>query len=184
MTEIPQGDGVEAEERARLSASETAWALRAVNRLAGDVDVALARRLRMRLLDHAALGLVMTAQTPLGPAELSARLGISSGSGTELVDRLERAGHLERHRDTADRRRVSLHASPAAAQTVVGEIAPLITALDALEADLTEQERAAVTRYLRGAAAHMRQFVDNLSSSPEQAIAAAHVDRTGEPTHP
>ena len=29
--------------------------------------------------------------SPLGPAELSARLGISTGSGTELVDRLVQA---------------------------------------------------------------------------------------------
>jgi DNA-binding MarR family transcriptional regulator len=102
----------------------------------------------------------MTSQAPLGPAELSARLGISTGSGSELVDRLEQAGHLQRQRDTRDRRRVALHASPAAVQSVLGELAPLFAALDALEEDFTPQEQATVIRYLRTAARSMRQFID------------------------
>ncbi|CAA9354351.1 MAG: Transcriptional regulator, MarR family [uncultured Frankineae bacterium] len=54
----------------------------------------------------------MTSSAQLGPPELSARLGISSGSGTELVDRLEQAGQLVRQRDTEDRRRVLLQMTP------------------------------------------------------------------------
>lgn len=124
VTERAQGDAVEARERERLSATETAWALREVNRLAAELDVELARRLHLRPLDHAALGHVMSSPTPLGPAELSARLGISTGSGTELVDRLEQAGHLQRRRDTHDRRRVLLHPSPTAVEAVLAELTP------------------------------------------------------------
>jgi DNA-binding MarR family transcriptional regulator len=159
VSEIPQ-DPVEARERALVSAPELSWALREVTRLAGALDAELARRLRLRQLDHAALGHVMTADAPLGPAELSARLGISTGSGSELVDRLEQAGHLQRRRDTHDRRRVALHASPSAVQSVLGELAPLFASLDALEEDFTPEEQATVVRYLRTAALRMRQFME------------------------
>ena len=158
VTEIPQGDAVEDRERALVSASEASWALREVNRLAAEADAELARRLHLRPLDHAALGHVMSAEVPLGPAELAARLGISSGSGTELVDRLERAGHLVRHRDLQDRRRVSLHVSSTATRSVLAELAPLLEDLDAVSADLTPEEHEVVVRYLRAAATAMRGF--------------------------
>lgn len=159
MSEIPQGDVVEARERGLVSASEVSWALREVSRLSGEVDAVLARRLTLRPLDHAALGHVMTADTPLGPAELSARLGISTGSATELVDRLERAGHLQRHRDSLDRRRVALHVSPTAVQSVLTELGPLFDALDAVTEDFTVEEQEAVIRYLRAAAGRLRWFI-------------------------
>ncbi len=150
---------MEARERALVSAPELTWALREVNRLAGELDVALARRLNLRLLENMALEHVMTAETPIGPAELSARLGISTGSGTELVDRLERAGHLERHRDTHDRRRVALHASPAAVGSILEELTPLFAQLDSLEEDFTPEERDAIIRYLRAAAGRIRNYI-------------------------
>ena len=158
VAEIPQ-DAVETRERALVQASEMSWALREVNRLSTELDVELAKRMRLRPLDSAALFHVLSAPGPLGPAELSARLGISSGSGTELVDRLERAGHLERRRDDHDRRRVALHVSPSAVESALGELAPLFAALDALEDDFTPEEQAAVARYLRAAADRMRRFV-------------------------
>lgn len=160
VAEIPQGDAVEERERDRVSASETSWALREVTRLAADLDAELARRLHLRPLEHTALGHVMGSASPLGPAELSARLGISTGSGTELVDRLERAGHLQRQRDSDDRRRVSLHASPAAVRAVLGELAPLLAELDAIDDDFSADEREVVVRYLRTAAERMRHFME------------------------
>lgn len=78
--------------------------------------------------------------------------------GTELVDRLERAGHLQRRRDPQDRRRVELHASGAAVRSVLQELAPLFADLDLLAADFTPTEQAAIVRYLRGAGARMRRF--------------------------
>jgi DNA-binding MarR family transcriptional regulator len=160
VSEIPQEGVAGSRERSLVSASELTWALREFNRLAGDLDVELARRLRLRLLDSMALGHVMTADGPLGPAELSARLGISTGSGTELVDRLERAGHLQRVRDTRDRRRVSLSASSEAVGSVLDELGPLFAALDELADDFSPSEQEAVMRYLGAAAARIRQFIE------------------------
>lgn len=161
MSEIPQEASTDSRERSLVSASEMSWALRAVNRLSADIDVELARRLHLRLLDTMALGHVMTAESPLGPAELSARLGISTGSGTELVDRLESAGHVRRRRDSRDRRRVALSASPEAVRSLLDELAPLFTTLDELADEFTPSEQAAVIRYLSGAAVRMTQFIEN-----------------------
>ena len=50
---------------------------------------------------------------PLTAGGLGAAVGLSSASVTALVDRLERAGHVHRVRDAADRRRVVLQMSEA-----------------------------------------------------------------------
>ncbi len=50
---------------------------------------------------------------PLTAGALGAAVGLSSASVTALVDRLERAGHVHRVRDPADRRRVVLQMSEA-----------------------------------------------------------------------
>jgi DNA-binding MarR family transcriptional regulator len=144
-------DPVEERERARIDAHELSWALRGVNRAAAEVDLELSRRLQLRWMDLAAMNHVMTAPTPLGPLELSHRLGISSGSTTELVDRLEHAGHLQRQRDSQDRRRVSLHPTPRAVTQILSELHSLLTALDALAEEFTADEQAVIARYLHAA---------------------------------
>lgn len=159
VTERPQ-DPVEERERGRVAADELSWALRAVQRAGADVDRELARRLGLRALDYAALGHVMTADAPLGPVELSARLGISTGSGTELVDRLETAGHVERHRHPQDGRRLVLEAAAPAVGRILDELAPLLGALDELADGFTPQEREVVARYLRGAEQRLREYAD------------------------
>ena len=158
MTERWQGDAVEAHERSRVSAPEVSWALREVNRAAAALDHDLAERLELRRLDYTAMGHLMSAPSPLGPAELSVRLGISTGSATELVDRLERAGHLQRHRDVRDRRRVTLEPTEAAVGRVLGELRPLFASLDALAEDFTPAEQDAIARYLRAAAQAMSGY--------------------------
>ncbi|KAB7645521.1 MarR family winged helix-turn-helix transcriptional regulator [Polymorphobacter fuscus] len=45
---------------------------------------------------------------PTTPGELAAHTGLTSGSVTALIDRLEAAGFVKRHRGCADRRSVEL----------------------------------------------------------------------------
>ncbi|HZG89361.1 MAG TPA: MarR family winged helix-turn-helix transcriptional regulator [Pseudonocardia sp.] len=151
-------DPVERVERSRMSAAEASWALREVNRAAVEVDQVLARRMGLRPLDYAAMTHVMTGGEPIGPNQLSTRLGISTGSATELVDRLEGAGHLRRRRDEHDRRRVALQPTDATVGRILGELGPLFAALDDLAADFTSDERDAVVRYLRRAAQLLRSY--------------------------
>jgi len=124
------------------------WLLRQLQTAMGDAETALARRLGIGPTDLAAMTHLTFAPTPIGPRELSGRLGITPGATTELVDRLERAGRLERRRDTVDRRRVQLHASAATLAEVAGALGPLLAALDGVAARLDTQDRDVVTRYL------------------------------------
>ncbi|MFI0737528.1 MarR family winged helix-turn-helix transcriptional regulator [Streptomyces sp. NPDC021100] len=50
--------------------------------------------------------------TPLSPARLSERISLSSGATTALLNRLEKAGYVERRRENPDRRVVTLRSSP------------------------------------------------------------------------
>jgi DNA-binding MarR family transcriptional regulator len=158
VTERWQADEVEGRERARVTAPELSWSLRELTRVSAEVDHALAQRLRLRALEYDALGHLMDEPGALGPVELSSRLGISTGSGTELVDRLERAGHVQRHRHPRDRRRLTLQPTDSAVGQVLEQLAPLFADLDLLAAELSEHEQALVTRYLREAAQRMRRF--------------------------
>ncbi|MFJ3489105.1 MarR family winged helix-turn-helix transcriptional regulator [Leifsonia aquatica] len=50
--------------------------------------------------------------TPLTPARLSDRIGLTAGATSTLLNRLEAAGHVVRSRGHADRRMVTLHSTP------------------------------------------------------------------------
>jgi DNA-binding MarR family transcriptional regulator len=122
--------------------------LRLLQTAMSDAELALARRMAVNLTDLAAMGHLTFAVQPMGPRELSDRLGITPAAATELVDRLERAGHLERRRDTADRRRIHLIPTMSAIDQVTEELRPLIDALNAVVTAYSGAERAAVSRYL------------------------------------
>ncbi len=61
--------------------------------------------------DADALGEIVWADqagNPLSPVQLSRHIGLTSGATTVLINRLESAGHVTRHRESDDRRRVTL----------------------------------------------------------------------------
>ena len=150
----------------RSTGEPATWLLRLLQSAMGDAETALARRLGIGPTDLAAMTHLTFAPEPMGPRELSGRLGITPGATTELVDRLERAGHLERRRDTVDRRRVQLHPSAATLEEVAGSLRPLLRALDAVAAGLDDHERAAVTRYLGGVLAAYEAFAAGTFPEP------------------
>jgi DNA-binding MarR family transcriptional regulator len=57
--------------------------------------------------------------------EVAARMHITSGTVTSLLDNLERKGYVVRSSDTDDRRRVLVDITPAA-QTVLDEVLPAV----------------------------------------------------------
>ncbi|MEU5841726.1 MarR family transcriptional regulator [Rhodococcus sp. NPDC047139] len=68
------------------------------------------------------------------PGWLAEHLRLNTASVTALVDRLEKAGHVQRDRDSKDRRRVILRVTPAAEKLGWDFFGPLIAqASDALE---------------------------------------------------
>lgn len=101
----------------------------------------------------------------LGAAELNARLGISTGSATEPVDRLEQAGHLERSPHPTDRRRKVLAPTEATVGRVLSALRPLSERVDALAATFTPGEQAVIERHLRAVTGC---FLDFAHPAPEE----------------
>ena len=100
----------------------------------------MAKVMAMNANDMTAISL-LTDDGPMGAAELADRLGIRSASATVLIDRLERAGHVERVRDAADRRRVTLTATGSARAAALEAWLPSILAIDEVCRALTGTEK-------------------------------------------
>lgn len=118
---------------------------------------AMASRLGIGVSDTAALQRLLT-HGPEGPVDLGRALGLGSAAATTLADRLERSGHVERRRQAGDRRRLQLVPTERAAQDAWRVLGPLVALLDAVEAELDEQARAAVARYLTAVADAYRTY--------------------------
>ena len=151
-------DGIESRERGRFTAAEPTWALWEVMRAATDAGHALAERIGLPYNDVRALGVLTESADALGPVELGHRLGMRSASATELVDRLEAAGHVRRTRHPHDRRRVVLEVTDTGWHTVMAELGPLLARFDRVAADLDPDGGAAVVAYLRAIAAEQRAY--------------------------
>jgi DNA-binding MarR family transcriptional regulator len=144
-------------------------ALRLLQTAIGDAELELSRRLDMNHTDLTAMAHLTFAPHAMGPRQLSDRLRITPAAATELVDRLERAGHLKRRRDTVDRRRVQLIPTASALDQVADELRPLIAALDAVIAQYSDAERAAVQRYLADALEVYQRFAESSPDTPNSA---------------
>lgn len=82
------------------------------------------------------------------PSKLKDRLDLTSGAVSACLDRLERAGHIARVRDEADRRVVHLHYRPAARDLARRYFAPLARSTEAARKEFTDEQLETVARFL------------------------------------
>ncbi len=127
---------------------DTTLAVRALISASQDLTVRMARRMGVNVSDMTAI-LWLSEHGPVGGAELARRLGISTAATTVLVDRLERAGHVERVRDTVDRRRVTLTETAEARAAALRAWLPAIQEIDEVSRSLSESERLFARDLLR-----------------------------------
>ncbi|MET7619887.1 MarR family transcriptional regulator [Streptomyces sp. NPDC005408] len=73
---------------------------------------ALADHLRLHPTDLQCLNLLGLEPGPVTTGRVAELTGLTTGSATRLVDRLERAGYVTRERDFEDRRRVLVTVAP------------------------------------------------------------------------
>jgi DNA-binding MarR family transcriptional regulator len=99
-------------------------------------------RALVAIMDAARNGAALTA------GALGSAVELSSASVTALVDRLEKAGHLHRVRDSEDRRRVVLHMSESAMRAGGEFFGGLQRDLEAAMRGYTDEELAVVRRFL------------------------------------
>ncbi|MCF6378396.1 MarR family transcriptional regulator [Nocardioides KLBMP 9356] len=127
----------------------TLEALRHLVLAGGRVNHVVARRAGMSLTELATLEHLTREQ--IGPAEVARRLEVSTAAATGIVDRLVSHGHVERQPHPDDRRRTQLVLTASGRREVVGQLLPMFVALDRLDGQFTDEEKAVVERYLRGA---------------------------------
>ncbi|MER7957089.1 MarR family winged helix-turn-helix transcriptional regulator [Streptomyces sp. NPDC096030] len=98
--------------------------------------------------DVQALSVVLDSSEPLTPGRLRERLGLTSGAVTACLDRLERAGHIRRSRESADRRVVHVHYVEGAKTAARSYFMPLAQAAERARLRFDEDELAVALRFL------------------------------------
>lgn len=98
--------------------------------------------------DVLALAAILDAPEPLTPGRLREHLGLTSGAVTACLDRLERAGHIRRVRESPDRRVVHLHYVPDAKSAARAHFRPLADVTASVRSGFSEDELAVVLRFL------------------------------------
>lgn len=96
---------------------------------------------------------------PMGPVELAKVLGVTSAASSGVVDRLVSRGHAERRADPHDGRRTQVVITDTGRAEVLVRLQPMFAALAELDNGLTDEERAVVECYLRGAIDAMRRLI-------------------------
>ena len=90
---------------------------------------------------------------PATPTRIAGGLGLSTGSVTALIDRLERKGLVERSRDPSDRRGVIVTATPKVFETIGTLYAQCSDLLRATVAAYPAPEQGDAVRHLHDVAA-------------------------------
>ena len=156
MTDGALRDEAIRREPALAGLDETTLAVNTLIGAAQDLTVRMARVMGCNLTDMRAV-LLLSEHGPMGATELAGHLGITLASTTVLVDRLQRAGHLDRVRDTADRRRVTVTATAAARAASTAAWLPAIHEIDEVCLALTDSERTSALDLLARLTAAMRR---------------------------
>ncbi|MFJ3582969.1 MarR family winged helix-turn-helix transcriptional regulator [Streptomyces sp. NPDC090127] len=98
--------------------------------------------------DVAALGIILDSPQPPTPGRLREQLGLTSGAVTACLDRLEKAGHIRRSKESADRRVVHVHYEEGARAVARQYFLPLAEATARTRERFDERELSAALRFL------------------------------------
>ena len=116
---------------------------------AGRFDRRTAELMGINTTDLSCLNFVETSPEPVTAKMLADYVGISSGSTTALIDRLERRGLLARQNHPTDRRGIVVVAGPAANDPAVVSLrARFREVADMTLADLGANDKAVITTFL------------------------------------
>ena len=123
------------------------------SRLYADVDrldTQAATLVNVSRNDLRCLNLLATA--PMKPSHIAKELGLTSGSVTSLLDRLENANLIKRDRDPNDRRGIIVHPTKHLFETVGPLYRSTVTKLQERATSYSQSELDDAVRYLSDAA--------------------------------
>lgn len=125
------------------------------------ISDAFARQHKLHATDVDALGYIMLCEVqerPLSAGSLGTELGLTSGATTFLMKRLERAGLLERVRDSEDHRRVSIHMTKTGRTLAQIIYQPIRNMSTAVMNNFSTEELETVCRFLAATTAAMASY--------------------------
>jgi DNA-binding MarR family transcriptional regulator len=125
-----------------------AAALRTIVRLAQEATERAARDGGLHSTDFECVGFLSAAQRALSPKDIIAHLGISSSSGTALLDRLEKQGYIRRLPNPDDRRSVLIALDADAAHEVIALHAKIEQGFLDVTSDLSMRDLDTVADFL------------------------------------
>lgn len=124
--------------------------LRGVLRKVLKLDRAVARKLGIHATDLSSLQLLQTSEEPVTPTALARYLGISTGSATAAIDRLEKAGFVRRVRSENDRRGVIIELVKGKPERIQASYRQFQVRFDRLVADFSDDELQVINRFFQG----------------------------------
>jgi DNA-binding MarR family transcriptional regulator len=109
---------------------------------------------------------LVSRQGPATCSQLASQLHMTSGSVTALVDRLERAGYLQRRYDPADRRKVLVHLTAAGRERERRAFEPL--AKDSIEmlGSYTDRDLTVIADFLARSRALVERSTARIDAAP------------------
>jgi DNA-binding MarR family transcriptional regulator len=130
--------------------AELGSAVREFQRGSDEIDEVVTRLMGINRTDARAID-VLDEHGRMTAGELASRTGLTSGAITGVLDRLERAGYVQRTRDEADRRRVLVEPTSKARDAAREYYGPLAELNAPVLAGISDRELAAFVRFLRAA---------------------------------
>jgi DNA-binding MarR family transcriptional regulator len=145
-------------------------ALRRYGTDAGRLGHAFAELHRLQPVDLRALVAIMSAEgsgAPLTAGQLRAKLGLSSGGASLVIDRLEQAGHIRRARDHPnDNRVVHLRYTDQGRATGLAFFGALGERANTVLDQFGDDELTVIERFIAAMADSVHEYVGELDHGP------------------
>jgi DNA-binding MarR family transcriptional regulator len=108
---------------------------------------------------------ILGQRGPLTAGQLAEAMHLSSGAITTVVDRLERAGYARRTRDTGDRRRVLVEATPEVEVQAIRFYEPIFREMVRLVEPYSNEELEAMTVFIEQGREIVERHLEKLEDS-------------------
>jgi DNA-binding MarR family transcriptional regulator len=155
------------------------WQARRLSSISMLYSMATADHLGMNLSDMLCLG-ILAGAGPISAGQLATLIGLSTGSVTGLVDRLERLDLVRRERDEEDRRRIVLHLNTDRAEEISHAFEPMLKAAWQNLEQFTDEELGAIARYTDGAIGFMQEATREMRAREKAPVAPLLTDPGGD----
>ncbi len=149
-----------------LSRDPIGQRLKTISILTRQIGRKIGESLGVNVTDMAALEQLLS-DGPMTPGQLSEHLKVTTAAATQIVDRLERAGHVTRQRQGGDRRKICVVPLEASIDQAFAQLAPMLDGLDRVIAGLSPAERQVIEGFLGQVADVYHAVAELPPSAPE-----------------